>query len=179
MATPLTLRRDVAALTGLAAADLSQLWRGVETALALETALRDTLPGLVDAYGAAAATIAADWYDDLRDEREIPGRFSAMPAEIPDAGTQALVGWALAEATDVDTFRVLVDGGTQRRIANFSRQTVMASSLADPQAHGWQRTGAGDCDFCAMLIGRGAVYTEATADFQAHDHCSCSASPSW
>jgi hypothetical protein len=30
-----------------------------------------------------------------------------------------------------------------------------------------------------MLIGRGAVYSEATADFAAHDHCKCSAVPAF
>jgi hypothetical protein len=33
------------------------------------------------------------------------------------------------------------------------------------------------CDFCEMLADRGAVYGEASADFEAHDHCSCSAEP--
>jgi hypothetical protein len=28
-----------------------------------------------------------------------------------------------------------------------------------------------------MLADRGAVYSEATADFAAHDHCGCSAEP--
>jgi hypothetical protein len=163
----------------LASADLAALWRDVETALAVEAALRDVLPGLVDTYGAAAATIAADWYDDLRDEREIPGHFTAVPADIAETGTQALVGWALTEATDLTAFKTLIEGGTQRRIANFARQTVMGSSVADPQARGWQRTGVGECDFCRMLIGRGAVYTEATADFQSHDHCNCGSEPAW
>jgi hypothetical protein len=69
----------------------------------------------------------------------------------------------------------------QRRIANFSRQTVMGSSVADPKARGWQRVGAGECKtgFCDMLIGRGAVYSEASADFAAHDHCKCSAAPAF
>jgi hypothetical protein len=30
-----------------------------------------------------------------------------------------------------------------------------------------------------MLLGRGAVYTEASADFEAHDHCNCGAAPAW
>jgi hypothetical protein len=30
-----------------------------------------------------------------------------------------------------------------------------------------------------MLIGRGAVYTEASVDFEAHDHCHCGAEPAW
>jgi hypothetical protein len=150
--------------------------------VAAEAALRDLLPGLIDQYGAATATVAADWYDDLRDERGVRGRFRAIPASVAETGTQALVGWALTEVADptnVAAFRSLIEGGTQRRIANFSRLTVTGSSVADPQARGWQRTGAGDCDFCAMLIGRGAVYTEASVEFPSHDHCQCGSEPAW
>lgn len=179
MATPLSLRSDVGLLTGLAARDLEVVWRDVDSASLAEAALRDTLPALVGRYGAAAATVAADWYDDLRDSRGVPGRFTAIPAEIAETGTQALVGWALTEATDMPSFQTLIVGGAQRRVANFARQTVTLSSVADPGARGWQRTGLGDCEFCAMLIGRGAVYTEATSDFQAHDHCQCGAEPAW
>lgn len=173
------LRSDITLLADQAGRDLDALWRDVETALAAEAALRDVLPDLIDVYGAAAATVAADWYDDLRDEVSPRGRFTAIPAEITDTGTQALVGWALDEATDFSAFQTLIQGGTQRRIANFSRLTVAGSSTADPAAVGWKRVGLGRCDFCRMLIGRGAVYTEATADFEAHDNCNCSPAPEW
>ena len=53
------------------------------------------------------------------------------------------------------------------------------SSTTDPKARGWQRVGVGECDFCSMLIGRGAVYSEATADFLSHDHCHCYAEPAF
>lgn len=33
------------------------------------------------------------------------------------------------------------------------------------------------CAFCRMLAGRGAVYSENTGRFQAHDHCACTAEP--
>jgi hypothetical protein len=177
--TATTLRRDVANLARLASADLRALWRQAETPAAVSTALHDVLPALIDAYGAAAATVAADWYDETRDEASPRGRFTAIPVEIPDPGAHALVGWALNEANDMPALRTLVEGGTQRRIANFSRLTVSQSSVADPGARGWSRVGAGGCDFCRMLISRGAVYTEATADFEAHDHCNCTPAPQW
>lgn len=182
MPSPTQLRSDVATLANAASRELAAVWRGAETALAIEAALRDILPALIDEYGASAALIAADWYDDLRDERGVRGRFTAIPAEISNPGAQSLVGWALAEAKDpanLLAFRHLIEGGTQRRIANFSRLTVSGSSIADPQARGWMRTGTPRCDFCRMLIGRGAVYTEASADFESHDHCNCAAVPAW
>ena len=120
MPTSAQLRSDVAALATLAERDLAPLWAAVEDALRAETALRDVLPALIDTYGAGAATIAADWYDDLRDSRGIRGRFTAEPADVPETGSQALVGWALAEANDYPSFQTLILGGTQRRIANFA-----------------------------------------------------------
>lgn len=173
------LRRDVGDLVSFAGSDLDALWAQVRTAAEVEAALRDVLPALIAEYGASAGTIAAEWYDDLRDRAAVRGSFAAIPADIADPGAQALVGWALTEANDLPAFQTLILGGTQRRIANYARQTVTASSVADPQARGWQRAGAGECDFCAMLLGRGAVYTEATADFQSHDHCRCQAEPAF
>lgn len=176
----LDLRDGVQELYGYARRDLDALWRQVETAAAAEVALHDILPALIGTYGAAAAVLAANWYDDLREKTGVKGRFTAVPADIRDTGAHALVGWALTEAQDYGTFQTLIEGGVQRRIANFSRSTVVGSSLADPKAEGWQRTGSGRCAFCAMLIARGAVYrSESTADFSAHDHCHCSAVPAW
>lgn len=163
----------------MAADDLAGFWRGLDTPKDAEAALRDALAPLIETYGAAAATLAADWYDDSRDEVSARGRFFAIPAEIEDVGAQALVGWALTEAQDVSGFQGLVEGGAQRRIANFARLTVSRSSIADPSARGWQRVGTGGCAFCRMLIGRGAVYSEDSADFQSHDHCNCAAVPAW
>lgn len=174
-----TLRRGIATLNARASRDLAALWRRMESAAQAGEELHDLLPAIVDTYGVAASVAAAEWYDDTRAKRGVRGRFLADPAEIADTGTHALVGWALSSATNDSAFKVLIEGGVQRRIANFSRLTVVRSSLADPVARGWQRTGSGDCDFCAMLLGRGAVYTEATADFEAHDNCNCQAEPAF
>jgi len=175
----LDLRDGVKGLVQFAHRDLSTMWEQVTTPAQAEAALRDVLPALVDTYGSAAATLAADWYDQHRDEAEIAGKFSAIPAEIKDPGSQALIGWAASKATDIEGFQGLVEGGMQRRIANFSRQTITGSSIADPKAAGWQRVGSGECAFCALLIGRGPVYSEDTADFASHDHCNCSAVPAF
>ena len=57
---------------------------------------------------------------------------------------------------------------------------MMRNSLLDPASRGWARYGDGDsCDFCAGLIGRGAVYTSATARFASHDRCGCVAGPAF
>lgn len=183
MATPQALRTAVTDLAVLAGNDLDALWRQVSTPDEAREALEDVLPALVNTYGLASATISADWYDDARDMVEARGRFSAIPAELGDTGGGILARWAVgplfAAEPDWRRAKVLVEGGMQLRIANASRYTVAGSSIADPAADGWQRQGAGSCAFCAMLIGRGAVYSESGADFAAHDHCHCSAVPAF
>lgn len=171
------LRSDIALVTDQAQSDLDIVFRDIERPEESEAALRDTLPALIVAYGAAAATVAANWYDDLRDARGVRGRFTAIPAEIPEVGAQALVGWALTEAQDLPGFRSLVAGGTQRRIVNFSRFTVTGSSEQDPGSKGWVRVGAGECDWCKKYLD-GEIRTVAY-DFPAHDHCNCHAEPAF
>ena len=73
MATSTQLRRSLSDLTLVAWSDLSELWRSTRTAQEASEALFDLMPALVSTYGSAAATIAADWYDELRDERENGG----------------------------------------------------------------------------------------------------------
>lgn len=184
MATVRQYRSDLQQLTRLADADLQALWRQVSSAEVAREALSDILPQIVDVYGSAAAALAADWYDELRDQSEVAGRFSAIAAEIPGSSrTDALAGWAVgplfSEDPDFDLALGRVAGGLQRIIANAGRDTVTFSSVKDPRARGWQRVGGGECQFCQMLIDRGAVYSEASADFPSHDHCTCAAEPVW
>lgn len=183
MPADLALNREVAKLSREAGQQIRGIWSQVRDAQQAGEALNDLLPGIIDLYGTAAAGLAATWYDDLRDQNGIPGHFTADPADIADTGVGALVGWAqseVADPTDLAAFRSLIEGGVQKRVANFSRLTVMDASYADPQAHGWQRVGNGaNCPFCNMLIGRGAVYSEAGVSFGAHDHCDCGAQPAW
>ena len=183
MPTPTDLRNAVRDLHSLAADDLRGLWRQVTNLDEAREALEDVLPLLTRTYGQAAAAVAADWYDELRDELNIGSRFSAIVADLDDQGADVLARWGveplLGSEPDWRRAQVLIDGGLQRRIANGARETVRISSIEDPQAQGWQRTGGGDCAFCDMLIGRGAVYSEATADFAAHDHCQCAAVPAF
>jgi hypothetical protein len=142
--------------------------------------LHDLVPPLVSTYGQAAATIGADWYDDLRDEKGIRRRFTALVADLGDLKANSLVGWAASKATDTAAMGTLIQGGVSTRVLSYSRQTIMGSAVADPSASGWQRdTAGGCCDFCTMLESRGAVYSEASVDFASHDHCNCTASPAF
>lgn len=65
-----------------------------------------------------------------------------------------------------------------RHVLNGGRSTITGTVAADPRAAGWARVTSGAaCEFCSMLEGRGAVYSEGTVDFEAHDGCACTAEP--
>lgn len=183
---PTQLRSDLAALVGVAETNLDRFWSewvGNLTPDETRAALLDVLPALVETYGDAAGTIAADWYDDQRERAAVAKAFTAVPAEVGETGSDVLARWGIAplfgQIAEWETARVLLSGGMQRRITNAARDTVRRSAIADPSAQGWMRSGAGGCDFCKMLIGRGAVYSQSTADFASHDHCRCVAVPKW
>lgn len=178
--TTASLRRESADLVRLADRDLARLWGLVAAGASAETALRDLLPAIITEYGEAGAALAAEWYDEQRDKIGARTRFTAMPVDPSDRGAHALIGWALESATDDASLHSLILGGTQRRIVDHVRYTITESSAADPAAAGWQRvTDGAACAFCQMLAGRGAVYSEAGADFASHDACGCSAVPAW
>lgn len=175
------LREAVAKLALQADKDLAGLWKQVSDAVAAREALIDVLPALVERYGDAAGVLAATWYDDLRAKQGITGRFEAVPSEVETGGIDALARWGVGPLfqaePDVEAAKTLVAGGLQRRIADVARTTVTKASLRDLAAAGWQRMGAGGCDFCLLLVARGDVYTKETADFASHDHCHCQAVP--
>lgn len=170
-------RREIRDLGIEAEKDVAILWRSLDDARGAKDALFDLLPELVAAYHGAAAAAAADFYDDVRKSAEAKGSFTAVLFDPPDLGTDELVKWSLATAADGESFQSLIAGGVTKRIANGARDVITRSSIADPAAKGWMRVGAGNCDFCAMLISRGAVYSEAAVDFASHDHCNCGAAP--
>jgi hypothetical protein len=71
-----------------------------------------------------------------------------------------------------------------KQIKQVGRDTITRSSIADPDAAGWERvvtnrSRTGPCKFCRGLASRGAIYREESADFAAHHKCSCDAVPSW
>lgn len=187
MATTAENRQGLIDLTRLAQADLRRFWAQVQGlgAEAIRDALMDVLEPLAIQYGTAAAALAADWYDELREQVEARGRFLATPAPAPNSARfEALARWGVdplfRPEPDPQAALTLISGGLQRSIADQHRLTVVESSIADPAATGWRRIGQGDnCGFCNLLISRGAVYREKTATFKSHDHCNCIAGPAW
>ena len=180
-------RQGLVDLTTLARADLAALWARLDglSAEATRDALVEVLAAIGEKYGTAAATLAADWFDDMRAEAGARGRFRAVPAvEVDVRRWESLAGWGVgplfAAVPDRAAALALVDGGLQRTVADRHRLTMVENAVRDPEARGWTRfVSRNACDFCQMIAGRGAVFSEATADFVAHDRCLCSAAPVW
>lgn len=152
-------------------ADLSKLWRVAESADDFRSLMLDAFPELVLQYGSMAADLAAVWYDDAAPD--LPYR--AKVAEPPNAARFVeSATWALNTGSGVYALDLM--GGTfQRGVWDMARDTTMLNAASE-DGGGWARTGRTTaCRFCRMLIGRGGVYSEATADFNSHDHCYCDA----
>lgn len=171
--------------------------------------LMQILPPLVDKWGVASASVAADWYDELRATQNIAGTFTAIVPPL-DLGAEALAGWAAQPLTTpppappvalvpplapsemppvqldpLQQAQYRAEGGLQKRLVNAANLSVTTSAEQDPQATGYmRRTRRSDsypagCKFCLMLASRGSVYTRASATFAAHEHCFCEAVPAW
>lgn len=188
MAAPQALRESVARINAAAQADLAAVFASIGSVDEASQALGDTVPSVIARYGAASALSAAFWYEASRQAAGVAGDFAALPADLGAQGADALAQWGASLLVgDPDSFstrlltvQVRVGGGVQRRIANYSRQTVIDNSLVDDRAGGWQRVTDGNaCAFCTMLAARGAVYSEKTVLFASHDDCGCFAVPAW
>ena len=179
------LREANIALSGRVLRDLRAFWASLD--LGKPEACRDALvrflPVLTTTYGQAAAVVAADWYDDIRAAEGVRGRFRATTADpFPTEYVEARVRYGARHLFTASPALMLpfLDGVAQEYAMQPGRDTIVHSTLDDPQAAGWHRETRGDaCKFCRMLAGRGGVYRRETASFAAHGDCNCVAAPSW
>lgn len=197
-------RADVEFLLERGLTDLAASWAISADPVATREALAVVLPDLVGLYGSAAATLGADWYDELRDQAEVKTRFRAVPAELPDAGLfESLVGWGTTPlfvgspeldedgtlirqpklgdpdfVPDLQAAQTRVAGGFQKAVADMERNTVIGSLKRDRDGRGWSRRTTGkSCPFCVSIAARGAVFSASTANFASHNNCDCIAFP--
>lgn len=178
MPTPDEARRALTIVTNRAVTDATRLLTATPTDDLLEA-----VPDLIAYYSDGTAALAADHYDDLRDEANVGGRYVAEPVvNLRDEKIRRGVLWAV-EPLHLDD--PVVELATERlaqvvslETARPFRDTIITNQHDDPAAVGWQRhTSLTGCKFCRMLAGRGAVYRQATARFASHPHCSCTAAP--
>lgn len=141
---------------------------------------------VVSQYGDIAASMAAEWYEDIRISEGVRGTFRALPQASPydsdavEGMVRRAVGPMFDESPDVAAVMRTVAQNAGKYVLAASRETVRKNSFIDPRGAGFQRIARpGSCDFCLMLVGRGAVYKRETAFFASHGACNCAAVPSW
>lgn len=188
MPSPAERNRALNGLSAVMQREFTRIWfrLNLNDPDVLRDPLAAVLAEVAEKYGTAAATLAADFYDDIREDVVKAGaRFTPKLAQTPGPERfKSLAGWGIGPlfGGDPDPTTALhkLNGGLTLVVNNVYRETIMESSIADPAARGWQRVADGNaCGFCQMLEGRGAVYSESSADFASHDHCGCSAEPAF
>lgn len=177
-------------VVALAERDLDDFWAALDLTNpdAARNALESFLPQLVAQYGEVAATVAADWYEDLRYEANVAGQFGAVMAEgVPDAAVVSQVRYAaggLFPDSPLDTLGLLRVALSKYALQP-GRDTVTQSVAADPGRPRFARvpSGAKTCAFCLMLASRGAVYVSKAAAggtmHKYHGKCDCVPTPLW
>lgn len=111
----------------------------------------------------------------------MPGQPMTVPVEMFDAATQKDVTHRIApfsmpedEAVKIAMARRLA-AGLARHAKQAGRDAVIDTATVNRVRWARQMSGSETCPFCAMLVSRGAVYSEQTAHFRTHDHCDCTA----
>lgn len=180
-------QRDVVTLARAALADW---WRDLDVsdAKAAVAALEEFVPDLVAAYGDVAATVAADWYDALREQAGVSGSYRARLAEpLPAEQVRASARWAsgplFGRQPDPDRALGMLSNAVQRLVQQQGRDTMTRNVRSDPSRPRWMRVPHGrTCAFCLMLASRGPVYLSAAtagAYNRYHDVCNCQPMPYW
>lgn len=153
-------------------------------------ALEEFMPALIREYGEMGATVAADFYEELRAESPkirkayAPVLGDAIPFEQARISTKWAVGPLFrAEADPTAAFNNLIDV-TDRLVKQQGRNTVALNSVRDPAQARYARVPSGTetCSYCLMLASRGAIYlTKESAESlnKYHGKCDCVPTPVW
>lgn len=148
--------------------------------------LFEYVPTLIAQYGDIAATVAADWYDELREAEGIPGRFQAPMADlVPLEVVNGRLGYATRQdgplyAGALDVLTDFVATVANEYALQPGRDTVMQAAHKDKAAYA-RVPERGACKFCLMLASRGFVYSKSTVgdSKKFHGKCRCNAMPVW
>ena len=162
----------------------------------------ENLPGTIDTFAQAAAILAGEGFDNSAATaatyyglfRLVEGVGSIVVPKAPRPVLDWIVGQIRGSALKgiIDARKagmslgkaktegfIRVSGEMTKLVLAGGRMTITGAVNRDKQALGWARATTGDpCTFCRMLASRGPVYkSEASADFEAHDHDACMPEP--
>lgn len=173
-------------IVAMARADLAGFFMGMDLSRpdVVRDALLEFVPIIVREYGELAASVAAEWYEELRAQH--PGlpaygvTLGGIAAQEAVVGSVRYASGSLFVAEQGNALATLL-GSIQRHIHYSSRETIRRNAARDPGRPRYARvpTGAKTCAWCNMLASRGFVYhSEASASVGAsgddfHDDCDC------
>lgn len=185
-AEALRFRSGLVDVSKMAQSDLRRLIRKVDLSKGKQARddLGEVFEPLAQEYAGLSAAMAAEWFEDVRIGDGVDTPFTADIASLDDyqvKSTAYSAGAPLVEGGLTTDAANLYVWGINKLVMGAASGTILANTEADSEAYGWKRIArANGCDFCVMLTGRGGVYrSESTAAFAAHDHCGCTAAPSW
>lgn len=174
LAEQLDYQADVNAVTVLAVASLVDELGSLSSAAPKEAAslVRATVPLIVAEFGAQAAAIAADFYDETRFAAlgASAGIYTATLApEAPEDVVQGALGYALQPlfapaVPDFETAFRRIAAKTQLLTSEAGRDTIVRNAEGDPAGTRYARhASANACAFCRMLATRGEAYRSRSA----------------
>lgn len=181
-------RESNKSIVDLAKRELEAFWLTLDLSNPAKArdAILEFTPILTRAYGEVAATIAADWYDDLRASADVSSSFQAVMA--PTGPVDPLLKEARYQlgALWVDPALALsaLSTTSSKYVLQPGRDTIAYSSERDPARVRWARVPSGSktCAFCLLMASRGFSYTsEQTARGAKayHGLCDCTPTPDW
>lgn len=170
------------------ARDLARWWAAAN--FATPEAARDGLlavtAALVARYGPAAESVAAEWWETLRDRSAPGGSAGAVLGDL-DSLTAVTVARVRADAAGAlwtatpDRAVVTATQLVGWAVGQAGRNTIVESTVRDPADARWARvpSGAATCAWCLMLASRGAVYLSDDSARGFHPDCDCVPTPVW
>lgn len=139
-------------------------------------------------YGDAAATLAADLYNEMAEESGTNVPDAELADRVVDEAVASSVRYHAKHlwggAANVQAFKEGVLASVRRYVKDQANRTIIKNAKRDGEKKGvrFARIPTGDetCAFCMMLASRGFVYyTEETAEGlnHGHDNCDCKIIP--
>lgn len=183
--------RDVSALTESAANETRRqisLWMNAnpEASIAeIRSFANDAMAGLSQVYGEAAATLAANWYDEQAAlaHVKLPSAITEVTYDAEQIKKVAHYQATKLTKGDIDGFLDACSEYMENNVKQSLNDTIMANAKRDKDKgvrFARVTTGAETCAFCYMLSSRGAVYhSRQTAGEFNHYHrrCDCKVVP--
>ena len=124
-------------------------------------ALLEFVPVLTDQYGAVAATMAAEFYEELRAASGAAGRFTAVtaasvPTEAVAANVRFLAGhlWTPNPLDMLGALQISAD----KYVKAPGRETMRSNAKREGVRYARVPIGEKTCAFCLMLASRDAIY---------------------